>query len=114
MDFEDEIQFNAPPHEVYELIIDEKKHKEFSKNFVEIERKVGGRCNWYNSMFGEIVVLEQDRCIVHTWRGNDWPEGQYATVQFVFKEVPEGTLIEFRIKNIPDAEPFSNINWKAG
>ncbi len=114
MDFEDEIQFNAPPHEVYELIIDEKKHKEFSKNFVEIERKVGGRCNWYNSMFGEIVVLEQDRRIVHTWRGNDWPEGQYATVQFVFKEVPEGTLIEFRIKNIPDAEPFSNINWKAG
>ena len=59
MDFEDEIQFNASPHEVYELIIDENKHQEFSNGYVRIERKIGGSCNWYNSMFGEIHVLEQ-------------------------------------------------------
>jgi activator of HSP90 ATPase len=114
MDFEDEIYLNASPHEIYELIIDDKKHQEFSNAYVEIERKIGGKCNWYNSMFGEIVALEQDKQIVHTWRGNDWPEDHYATVHFVFKEVQEGTLIEFKLKDIPDVEPFSIINWKAG
>jgi hypothetical protein len=29
MDFEDEIQFEASPHEIYELIIDEKNIKNF-------------------------------------------------------------------------------------
>ena len=114
MDFEDKVQFNAYPHEIYELIVDEKKHQEFSNAYVKIERKIGGKCNWYNSMFGEIISLEQDRKIIHTWRDNDWPEGHYAAVYFVFKNIPEGTLIEFKLKDIPDIEPFCNIDWKAG
>ena len=114
MDFEDEIKFNASPHEVYELIIDEKKHQQFSNSYVEIEREIGGKCNWYNSMFGEILVLEQDKQIIHTWRGNDWPVDHYATVHFDFKEIPDGTLIEFKLEDIPDVEPLNTIDWEKG
>ncbi|MFW9851736.1 MAG: SRPBCC domain-containing protein [Candidatus Thorarchaeota archaeon] len=114
MEFEDKIQFNASPHEIYELIIDEKKHREFSNAYVEIDRKTGGKYNCYNSIFGEIISLEQGRKIIYTWRGNDWLKGHYATVYFAFKEIPERTLIEFKLKDIPDIEPFCNIDWKAG
>ncbi len=114
MDFEDEILFNVSPHEVFELIIDERKHQEFSNSYVEIPRKVGGNCNWYNSMFGEIVELVQDKRIVHTWRGNDWPENHYAIVYFDFIEISEGVLIQFKLKDIPDVEPFNTIGWKKG
>ena len=46
MDFETDIHFNASPHEVYELILDEKKHQEFSNAHVQIDRSIGGKCNW--------------------------------------------------------------------
>ena len=114
MDFEDKIQFNASPHEVYELILDEKKHQEFSKVNVKIQRKIGGKCNWYNSMFGEIIKLEQDKRIVHTWRGNDWPKDHKVTVCFDFESITGGTLLHFKLKNIPNVKSFNKINWKAG
>ena len=114
MDFENDVHFNASPNEVYELILDEKKHQEFSKGYVEIDRKIGGQCNWYNSMYGEIVELIQDKRIVHTWRGNDWPKDHYATVTINFEQDQEGTLIHFKLTNIPDKEPFKSVNWKAG
>lgn len=114
MNFEIDIHFTASPHEVYELILDDKKHQEFSNAPVEIDRRVGGKCNWYNSMFGEIVELIQDKRIVHTWRGNDWPENHYAKIYFDFEKDQEGTIIHFKQTNIPDKEPFTNIDWGAG
>ena len=71
MDFEDKVQFSASPHEIYELIVDEKKNQYFSNSYVKIERMICRKCNWYNSMFDEIISLKKDKKIIHIWRGKD-------------------------------------------
>ncbi|MHA2251774.1 MAG: SRPBCC domain-containing protein, partial [Candidatus Kariarchaeaceae archaeon] len=106
--------FDATPHEVYELIVDEKKHAEFSKGYVKLSREVGGKCNWYNSMFGEIIEVIPDEKIIHTWRGNDWPENHFATILFEFHARKDGTELRFLMENIPNVEPFNKTPWREG
>jgi len=111
---EDVVLFEASAHTVYELIVDTKKHIEFSKRFVKLEKKIGGKCNWYNSMYGEYLELEQDKKIVHTWRSNEWPEKHYAKVTFELEEVNNTTKLVFTLENIPNIAPYNTIPWKKG
>jgi len=42
-DIRQQVTFKAPPHEVYELLMDEKKHGAFSQSKTSINSKVGGK-----------------------------------------------------------------------
>ena len=75
------ITLDASPHDVYEMLMDEKKHARFTAGAAQISRDVGGAFvtnNGYST--GTNKELVQDTKIVQTWRASDWPEDHYSTL----------------------------------
>lgn len=106
--------FKASPHEVYEALMDSKKHSEFTGEDAKISRKVGGKISAYSGYIdGKNLKLVADRKIVQEWRGSDWPEGHFSTATFELKKIPGGTKLIFVQTDVPE-EFYSDISdgWK--
>ena len=94
------------PHELYEWLMDSKKHSQFTGQKAVISRKVGGRFKagdgWIEGMNLELVP---DKLILQGWRGNDddWPKGYYSTVRFTFTKTKAGTRLDFLHSGVPVA-----------
>ena len=102
-DLHQTINFGVPPHDVFEALIDSKKHSEFTGAEAKISKKVGGRFTaWDGWAEGENLEIVPDEKIVQTWRGADWPEGHYSTITFDLKKDPNGTRLEFTQTGIPE------------
>jgi activator of HSP90 ATPase len=81
------VKFKSTPHEVYEALMDSKKHSQFSGDKAEISRKIGGKFTAYGGyIVGTNLELVPDKKIVQLWRGSDWPEGHFSKVIFVFED----------------------------
>ncbi len=99
------VTFRAKPHDVYEALVDARKHAEFSGMSAELEPKVGGRFRHYGGdLQGLVVELQPDRRIVLAWRASGWPKGSYSIAQFVLKKVRGGTRLNFDQFGIPTSD----------
>jgi activator of HSP90 ATPase len=97
------VTFKASPHEVYEALMDSKKHAVFSGSRAEISREVGGEYSAYDGYItGRSLELVPDRKIVQSWRASDWPDGHFSTVAFVLLPIPEGTRLNFTHADVPE------------
>ncbi len=97
------VTFKATPHEVYEALMDSKKHAAFSGGQASISREVGGAYSAYDGYItGKNLELVPDKKIVQSWRAVDWPEGYFSTVTFVLLPIPEGTRLNFTHTGVPD------------
>jgi activator of HSP90 ATPase len=108
------VTFKATPHEVYEAIMDSKKHSEFTGSKVSMSRKAGGKFTVYDGdIEGVNLELIPDQKIVQSWRYSDWPEGHYSKVTFALKAVKEGTRLTFTQTQVPD-EHYEDIaqGWR--
>jgi len=75
-----QVTFKASPHELYELLMDEKKHGQFTRSRTTISRKVGGKISSGDGYIDGInLELVPDKKIVQSWRASDWPEGHYPS-----------------------------------
>jgi activator of HSP90 ATPase len=94
------------PHELYEWLMDSKKHSQFTGQKAVISRRVGGKFKagdgWIEGMNLELV---KDKLILQGWRGNDevWPKGYYSTVRFTFTKTAGGTRLDFLHSGVPVA-----------
>jgi activator of HSP90 ATPase len=98
------VTFSASPHDIYEMLMDSKKHEAFTGDKAKISRKVGGKISAYDGWIeGENVELIKDKKIVQTWRGVDWPKGRYSLATFELEKAPgDKTKLKFTQKDIPD------------
>jgi uncharacterized protein YndB with AHSA1/START domain len=97
------VTIRASPHDVYEALMDSKKHGKFTGGRAVISRKVGGRFNVFDGWAeGENLELVPDRRIVQSWRGAEWPEGYHSKVAFALAEVPGGTRLTFTQSGVPE------------
>ena len=97
------VNFKASAHEVYEALMDSKKHAAFTGSAAEISREVGGEYMAYDGYItGKNIELEPDKKIVQSWRAVDWDEGYFSRVTFEFTSVPEGTRLDFVHTDVPD------------
>ncbi len=95
--------FKATPHEVYEALIDSKKHSKFTGSKAKIDRKIGGKFTAYDGWIkGKNLELVPNKKIVQAWRGDDWPENHYSKAVFSLKKVKEGTRLVFTQTGVPD------------
>ena len=96
------IYFDASAHDVYEALIDAKKHAEFTGASASIDRKVGGEFSvWDGYATGKNKELVQDKLIIQSWRASDWPEDAESTVKFEFIDEGGKTKLEFSQTGIP-------------
>ena len=104
------VTFNAQPHDVYELLMDSRKHAQFTGAGARISRMIGGKVSAYDGYAtGVNVELVPDRRIVQTWRGSDWQSGHYSKTTFALRKVKTGTRLEFTQTEVP-AEQYENIS----
>jgi activator of HSP90 ATPase len=97
------VTFPVPAHEVYEALMDSKKHAAFTGGAAEISREVGGAFSAYDGYItGQNLELVPDRKIVQSWRAVDWDEGYFSTVTFELIPIPEGTRLDFTHADVPD------------
>jgi activator of HSP90 ATPase len=103
------VEFSAPPHEVYELLMDSRKHSKFTGDKANISRKAGGKFTAFGDYIeGVNIELVPDKKIVQSWHASDWPEGHYSQVTFTFTETSTGTTLTFEQTGVP-AEQCDDI-----
>ncbi len=108
------VTFKAAPEDVYELLMDSRKHAGFTGDKARISREVGGRIMAYNGYIEStnLEIVPQAK-IVQCWRGSDWPEGHYSKATFALAKVKGGTRLTFTQSNVPD-DQYESIKegWK--
>jgi len=92
----------ATPHDIYETLLDEKKHAALTSGEAMIRRFVGGKFTTFDGWAtGEQVEFVVDKKIVQTWRAEDWPEGEVSECTYELTAVTGGTKIVFTQKGVP-------------
>jgi activator of HSP90 ATPase len=108
------VTFRASPHDVYEALMDAKKHAKFTGGKASISREVGGKFSVFDGYAeGVNLQLVPDKKIVQSWRASDWPEGHYSEVTFLFKEIEGGTHLTFSQTGVPE-EQYDDVSqgWR--
>ncbi len=101
-DIKQGLMIKASSHQIYEALMDSKKHAEFTGAPAKISRKVGGPISAHGDYIsGQNLELVQDKKIVQSWRASDWPKEHFSTVTFLFKLTRGGTKIFFSHKRVP-------------
>ncbi len=106
--------FKASPLEVYEALMDSKKHAKLTGEPAKISQKEGGAFSTYSGYAtGKNIKLTPGKIIVQEWRASDWPEKHYSEISFEFKKEGKNTKMTFVQKGIP-AEKCEDIKkgWK--
>ena len=99
------VNFNTTPHEVYEALMDSKKHTEFTVASAKISRKVGGKFTAYDGYIeGTNLELALGKKIVQKWRGSDWPKRHYSVATFLLQKIKTGTKLKFVQTGVPDEQ----------
>jgi activator of HSP90 ATPase len=97
------ITLDASPRDVYEMLMDEKKHARFTNGAAQISRDVGGAFftnNRYST--GTNKELVQDTKIVQTWRASDWPDDHYSTLTITLSPVSSKTKLSVVQTGVPE------------
>ena len=92
----------ATPHDIYETLMDSKKHTKLSKQPTTVSRRVGGAFKVGHDLEGKHLALAKDRRIVQTWRANNWEKGYYSKATFRLAKVAGGTRVTFTQTGVPD------------
>ena len=99
------VLFKASPHEVYEALMDSRKHASFTGERAEISREVGGGFSAYDGYIeGTNEELLPDGKIVQKWRSSDWPDGHFSKVTFELKRTAGGTRLSFTQSGVPEED----------
>lgn len=99
----------ASPAEVYDALIDAKKHAEFTGSKATCQPKVGGKFTaWDGYISGKNLKLRKGRRIVQEWKTTEWPTGHPpSVVEFYFKKKGTGTELTMVHSNVPSAQAES-------
>ena len=106
----EEEDFAAPPHRVYEALLDEKQFAGFTGAPAKIDRREGGAL----SLFGGVIVarnveLVPDKRIVQAWRDTAWAAGIYSMLKFELSASGSGTHMVLDQTGFP-AGQFSDLD----
>ncbi len=91
------------PTDVYEALIDGKKHSEFTGSKATSNPKAGGKFTaWGGYIFGKHLKLEKGKKIVQEWKTTEWPPGYPPSiVKFTLKATDDGTELNMVHSDVP-------------
>jgi activator of HSP90 ATPase len=107
------VLLKSTPHEVYEALMDSKKHAEFTHSPAVIRREVGAEFSAFDGWAsGTTLELIPDKKIVQKWRAAEWPEGHYSTVTstvtFELQAQGQETRVDFTQAETPK-DPYAEL-----
>jgi activator of HSP90 ATPase len=97
------VTIKASAHDVYEALMDSRKHSQFTGSKSHVSRKVGGKISaWDGYIEGTNLELVPDQKIVQPWRASDWPRGHFSQATFLLEESKSGTRLVFTQTGVPE------------
>ncbi len=110
------VSFRASPHEVFEALMDSKKHSQFTGTKAVISRDIDGRFSAYDgSLAGTNIEIVPDRKIVQAWRCemDEWPKSHYSKATFILEKAKDGTKLTFIQTGVPtECLEMISCGWK--
>lgn len=102
--------FNASAKDLYEILMDSRKHSKMTGAPAKIVAKAGGKFTAFSGeLEGKTLELKPNKKIVQSWRSSDWPEGHYSRASFSFSTAGKGkTKLIFVHTGIP-ADDYEDI-----
>lgn len=96
------IIINANPEQVYDVLMNSKKHAKLIGDKARINNKVNGKFSIYNGYItGKNLVLEKNKKIIQEWTATDFPKSHKSKVIFELKKQGNRTKLVFTHKNVP-------------
>jgi activator of HSP90 ATPase len=96
------VTFRASPKEVYDMLMDSKKHQSLSGMPAKISKRVGGKFTaWGSHLTGINLVLNPEKKIVQAWRATGWWPDHYSIAIFDISKVRGGSKLKFTQIGIP-------------
>ena len=95
----------AKPMEVYNLIMDARKHSAFSGSKVKMSNQVDGKFEVFDGYCtGFNIELKEGKKIVQCWhfKEDGWPDDHFSICTFNFSKVPAGTKLSFSQVAVPE------------
>jgi activator of HSP90 ATPase len=110
----------APADEVYDALMNAKKHSAFTGSKATCDPVVGGEFTaWDGYISGKNLELEKGKKIVQEWSTTDWPDHfPPSRLELTFKKTKSGTEISMIHSNIPAdqadelAEGWDEFYWR--
>lgn len=106
----------ALPMEVYNLIMDAKKHRAFSGSKVKMSTKINGTFEIFEGYCtGFNIELKEGKKITQGWyfKEDGWPEDHFSICTFTFEKISGGTKLKFTQTDIPEHKAESlKEGWK--
>ena len=100
------VVFKTSPHEIYEALMDSKKHSKFTKSKCVISRKKGGKFSAYDGFItGKNLKLVKDKRIEQLWKGKGegWPKNHFSKVTFALNGNKKNTKLSFTHSGVPSS-----------
>ena len=110
-----QVTIHATPVQVFEALMDEKKHAAFTGASARINRRAGGTFRCYGTYITGIVLeVKPAKRIVQAWRSRDWPKGTYSIVSFALAKLAGGrTRLRFTQVGVPSGDyARKNNGWR--
>jgi activator of HSP90 ATPase len=110
------IFFKAAPGDVYDALLDPKKHSAFTGSPATTSAKVGVSFTaWDGYITGKNLELVKGKKIVQEWRTTEWPDGYpVSRLEFTLASKNGGTELKMMHSNVP-AEQLAKYSsgWKS-
>jgi activator of HSP90 ATPase len=108
--------FKASPEKIYDLIMDEKKHAEFTGSKVTLSNKPKGKFSVFDGYCkGYNIELVKGKKIVQAWHFAEegWPDDHFSICNFEFEKVGDKTKLRFIQSEVPENKVESlKEGWK--
>ncbi len=103
------VRLQAKPADVYDAILDAKKHAAFTGSKATCTPRIGGKFTAYDGyIWGKILELEEGRRIVQAWQTTEWPEdAPPSRVEFIFEEKSGETEVTMIHSEVPASQAES-------
>jgi activator of HSP90 ATPase len=99
------LTFNASPAQIYNLIMDEKKHAAFTGSKATIDSKPNGKFSVFDGYCqGYNIELVKDKKIVQAWHfaEDGWPDDHFSICSFELEKEGARTKLRFLQTNVPE------------
>lgn len=113
---EQTVFFEAAPEDVYDALLDPKKHSEFTGSPAATSAKVGAAFTaWDGYITGKNLELVKGKKIVQEWKTTEWPDGYpVSRLELALTAKKVGTELKMVHSKVP-AEQVADYTsgWKS-
>jgi activator of HSP90 ATPase len=94
----------AKPQQVYDALVDPRKHAEFTGAKATGQAKAGAKFTaWDGYIFGKHLVLEPGKRLLQEWSTTDWPAGAGPSqLEWTFRTKGDGTEVTLTQTEVPE------------